>query len=35
MKRLIILLLCALLLTGCLPTPEVEVIGSIPINPTS
>ncbi len=26
MKRLIILLLCALLLTGCLPTPEVEVI---------
>ena len=26
MKRLIILLLCALLLTGCLPTPEVEII---------
>ena len=26
MKRLFVLLLCALLLTGCLPTPEVEVI---------
>lgn len=26
MKRLFCLLLCALLLTGCLPTPEVEVI---------
>ena len=26
MKRILFLLLCALLLTGCLPTPEVEII---------
>lgn len=26
MKRLFILLMCVLLLTGCLPTPEVEII---------
>ena len=26
MKRLFVLLLCVLMLTGCLPTPEVEVI---------